>query len=235
MYNHLHEPVKELYRGVLSILCTCARASNKAKFILQLYSLDVMVIEKMVDPPEELTTTVLRMIYSHIIHVHTQACTHTTHKHALTLHTSMHSHYTQACTQILRTSMYAHTTHKRACRSSVVRASTAKVGGLGFDSQWLPKFFPSVCFYSDLSPVAYQQFLLPVVVIRMVTKNNHAHTTHKHACIQHTQACMYTHHTTLTHTHIHMHIQQHTHKHALKTFIRIGAIDYTDCTVNIFT
>ena len=55
-------------------------------------------------------------------------------------------------------------------RSSVVRASTAKVGGLGFDSQWLPKFFPSVCFYSDLPPVAYQQFLLPVVVISIVTK-----------------------------------------------------------------
>ena len=55
-------------------------------------------------------------------------------------------------------------------RSSVVRASTAKVGGLGFDSQWLPKFFPSVC---DLPPVAYQQFLLPVVVIRIVTKSNH--------------------------------------------------------------
>ena len=55
-------------------------------------------------------------------------------------------------------------------RSSVVRASTAKVGGLGFDSQWLPKVFPSVRFYSDLPPVAYQQFLLPVVVIRIVTK-----------------------------------------------------------------
>ena len=55
-------------------------------------------------------------------------------------------------------------------RSSVVRASTAKVGGLGFDSQWLPKFFPSVCFYSDLPPVVYQQFLLPVVVIRIITK-----------------------------------------------------------------
>ena len=55
-------------------------------------------------------------------------------------------------------------------RSSVVRASTAKVGGLGFDSQWLPKFFPSVCLYSDLPPVAYQQFLLPVVVIRIFTK-----------------------------------------------------------------
>ena len=44
-------------------------------------------------------------------------------------------------------------------RSSVVGASTAKVGGLGFDSQWLPKFFPSVCFYSDLPPVAYYQLL----------------------------------------------------------------------------
>ena len=52
----------------------------------------------------------------------------------------------------------------------VYRASTAKVGGLGFDSQWLPKFFPSVCFYSDLPPVVYQQFLLPVVVIRIITK-----------------------------------------------------------------
>ena len=60
----------------------------------------------------------------------------------------------------------------RGSRSSVVRVSTAKVGGLGFDSQWLPKFFPSVCFYSDLPPEsdAYQQFLLPVVVIRIVTK-----------------------------------------------------------------
>ena len=45
--------------------------------------------------------------------------------------------------------------------SSVVRASTAKVGGLGFDSQWLPMH--SVCFYPDLSPVAYHQFLPPVV------------------------------------------------------------------------
>ena len=55
-------------------------------------------------------------------------------------------------------------------RSSVVRVSTAKVGGIGFDSQWLPKFFPSVCLYSDLPPVAYQQFLLPLVVIRIFTK-----------------------------------------------------------------
>ena len=45
-----------------------------------------------------------------------------------------------------------------------------KIIGLGFDSQWLPKFFPSVCLYSDLPPVAYQQFLLPVVVIRIFTK-----------------------------------------------------------------
>ena len=40
-------------------------------------------------------------------------------------------------------------------RSSVVRASTAKVGGLGFDSQWLyPCIFSSACFYPDLPPVA---------------------------------------------------------------------------------
>ena len=66
-------------------------------------------------------------------------------------------------------------------RSSVVRASTAKVGGLGFDSQWLPKFFPSVCFYSDLPPVAYQQFLLPVVVITKIIRYIHAHIyTHVH-------------------------------------------------------
>ena len=50
-------------------------------------------------------------------------------------------------------------------RSSVVRASTAKVGGLGFDSQWLPKFF-----LQYVSILIYQQFLLPVVVIRIITK-----------------------------------------------------------------
>ena len=50
--------------------------------------------------------------------------------------------------------------------SSVVRVSTAKIGGLGFDSQWLPKFF----FLQYVSILIYQQFLLPVVVIRIVTK-----------------------------------------------------------------
>ena len=51
-------------------------------------------------------------------------------------------------------------------RSSVVRASTAKVGGLGFDSQWLPKHFfsqfVSMLIYHHL---VYQQFLPPVISI----------------------------------------------------------------------
>ena len=47
-------------------------------------------------------------------------------------------------------------------RNSVIRASTAKVGDLDFD--WLPMHFSSVCFYPDLPPVAYHQFLTPVVV-----------------------------------------------------------------------
>ena len=81
-------------------------------------------------------------------------------------------------------------------RSSVVRASTAKVGGLGFDSQWLPKFFPSVCFYSDLPPVVYQQFLLPVVVIRIITKivmynKVVGFPRHGHMRIQTQSTCMY--------------------------------------------
>ena len=63
------------------------------------------------------------------------------------------SHVVQA--QILRESAGL----LQGSRSSVVRASTAKVGGLGFDSQWLP--FPSVCFYPNLLPVAYHQFLPP--------------------------------------------------------------------------
>ena len=63
-------------------------------------------------------------------------------------------------------------------RSSVVRASTAKFGGLGFDTQWLPKFFPSVCFYSDLPPCS----CLPTVLTtsccnqNSYTKNNHVFT-----------------------------------------------------------
>ena len=32
----------------------------------------------------------------------------------------------------------------RGSRSLVIRASTTKVGGLGFDSQWLPKHFVSM-------------------------------------------------------------------------------------------
>ena len=53
----------------------------------------------------------------------------------------------------------------RGSRSSVVRVSTAKVGGLGYDSQWLPMHFSSVhvCFYPDLPPVAYHQLLPPVI------------------------------------------------------------------------
>ena len=59
-------------------------------------------------------------------------------------------------------------------RSSVVRASTAKVGGHGFDFQWLPKFFPSVCFYSDLPPVAYQHAALTTSCYNQNSyKNNH--------------------------------------------------------------
>ena len=58
--------------------------------------------------------------------------------------------------------------------SSVVSVSTAKVGGLGFDSQWLyPCIFSSVCFYPDLPPVASLQFLLPVVVNQYSYKNNY--------------------------------------------------------------
>ena len=58
-------------------------------------------------------------------------------------------------------------------RSSVVRASTAKVGGLGFDSQWLLMHFFFI--YPDLPPVAclYHQFLLLVVVDQYSYKNNH--------------------------------------------------------------
>ena len=40
----------------------------------------------------------------------------------------------------------------------------------------IPSGYPSFFrFYSDLPPVAYQQFLLPVVVIRIVTKNSHVY------------------------------------------------------------
>ena len=40
---------------------------------------------------------------------------------------------------------------------------------LGSIPSGCPSFFLQ-CFYSDLPPVAYQPFLLPVVVIRIVTK-----------------------------------------------------------------
>ena len=45
-------------------------------------------------------------------------------------------------------------------RSSVVRASTAKVGGLEFDSQ-----FPSVCFYPDLPPPYHQLLLIRTIIM----------------------------------------------------------------------
>ena len=45
-------------------------------------------------------------------------------------------------------------------RSSVVRALTAKVGGLGFNSQWLPMHFS----FGMFPPDAYHQLLPPVVV-----------------------------------------------------------------------
>ena len=54
----------------------------------------------------------------------------------------------------------------------MVRASTAKVGGLGFDPQWLPMhfFLPYVSiliYYQLLTTSSYHQLLL-------VTKTNHA-------------------------------------------------------------
>ena len=58
------------------------------------------------------------------------------------------------------------------------------------------KFFPSVCFYSDLPPVAYQQFLLPVVVIRIVTKI---------AMYLYHNACTYVH----LHNYVHVYARQH--------------------------
>ena len=48
-------------------------------------------------------------------------------------------------------------------RSSVVRVSTAKAGGLWFDSQWLPRnLFSHFVSMLILPPVAYPQFLPPV-------------------------------------------------------------------------
>ena len=48
----------------------------------------------------------------------------------------------------------------KGSRNSVIRASTAKVGGLGFDPQWLPIHF-SLQYVSIL---IYHQLLPPVVV-----------------------------------------------------------------------
>ena len=57
----------------------------------------------------------------------------------------------------------------------MVRASTAKVGGLGFNSQRLPIIFLSVCFYIIM--LLCEQFLSPVISI--VTKpKNHVYIAH---------------------------------------------------------
>ena len=49
---------------------------------------------------------------------------------------------------------YSHGLLRGSC-SSEVRASTAKVGGLGFDPQWLPMHF----FLQDVSMLIYHQLL----------------------------------------------------------------------------
>ena len=54
-------------------------------------------------------------------------------------------------------------------RSLMVRASTAKVGGLGFNPKWLPRHFFSVCFCADLPPVACHQLLPPAVWLRITS------------------------------------------------------------------
>ena len=62
-------------------------------------------------------------------------------------------------------------------RNSVVRASTAKVGGLGFDSQWLPMHF-SLQFVSIL---IYHMIL----IISIVTKIIKYTYVHMHAKLKH--------------------------------------------------
>ena len=54
-------------------------------------------------------------------------------------------------------------------RSSVVRASTAKVGGLGFDSQWLPMYlYVSILIYHQLlTTSSYHQLLLISIVTKL--------------------------------------------------------------------
>ena len=58
-------------------------------------------------------------------------------------------------------------------RSSVVRASTAKVGGLGFDSQWLAHAFflwyVSILFYHQLLTTSYYQRLLLISIVAKIT------------------------------------------------------------------
>ena len=152
-------------------------------FILQLYSPDVMVLKKMVDPPKELTTTVLRMIYSHIIHVHTQACTHTTHK--------------RACT--LQTSMYAHTTHKRACTYHT-RACIQHTQACMYT------------LHTSMH-THYTQACTHILHTKHVRTNHTQACMHiPHTCMYttHTSVHVYTPHHTHTHPHSHAHTTTHT-------------------------
>ena len=55
-------------------------------------------------------------------------------------------------------------------RSSVVKVLTAKVKSLGFDSQWLPKHFFSVCFCAD-----FITGCLPPVLNQYSYKKNQAY------------------------------------------------------------
>ena len=50
-----------------------------------------------------------------------------------------------------------------------------RLEALGSIPSGYPCIFSSVCFYPDLPPVAYHQFLLPVVVDQYSYKNNHVH------------------------------------------------------------
>ena len=61
-------------------------------------------------------------------------------------------------------------------RSSVVRASTAKVGGLGFDSQWLPKFFPFSMFLFCFTTSCLPTVLTTSCCNQNSYKNNHVFT-----------------------------------------------------------
>ena len=46
----------------------------------------------------------------------------------------------------------------RGNRSSVVRASTAKVGGLGLNSQWLPRHFDYTAAVGNQSCTVYSTY-----------------------------------------------------------------------------